>query len=66
VKKSIKNRERQIAAIAAKREAQINLSDMPEVLDWSGAEIGKFYRPSNRLTRTAVVVQPAVIDPSHD
>ena len=30
------------------KESEIDLSDMPEVLDWSGAEIGKFYRPKKR------------------
>ena len=40
--------ERDIAAIARKKDKDIDLSDMPEVLDWSGAEIGKFYRPAKR------------------
>src|SRR5450755_2392418 len=48
MKKPIKNRKRQIAVIAAKKDADIDLSDMPEVLDWSGAEIGKFCRPSKK------------------
>jgi uncharacterized protein (DUF4415 family) len=30
------------------RDEDIDLSDMPEVLDWSKAEIGKFYRPPKR------------------
>jgi uncharacterized protein (DUF4415 family) len=30
------------------KDADIDLSEMPEVLDWSGAEIGKFYRPSKK------------------
>ena len=38
--------KRGIAAIAAKTDASIDFSEMPEVLDWSGAEIGRFYRPS--------------------
>src|SRR5712691_5663724 len=38
----------QIAAIAAKKDADIDLTDMPEVLDWSKAEIGKFYRPTKK------------------
>jgi uncharacterized protein (DUF4415 family) len=46
MKKPIRNRKRQIAAIAEKKDVDIDLSEMPEVLDWSGAEIGKFYRPS--------------------
>jgi uncharacterized protein (DUF4415 family) len=31
--------------IAAMRDEDIDLSDMPEKLDWSNAERGKFYRP---------------------
>ena len=30
------------------KDEDIDLSDMPEVLDWSGAEIGKFYRPPKK------------------
>ena len=48
MKKLIKNQKRQIAVIAAKKDADIDLSEMPEVLDWSGAEIGKFYRPAKK------------------
>jgi hypothetical protein len=48
MKKLNKKQKKQIAAIAAKKDADINLTDMPEVLDWSKAEIGKFYRsPKN-------------------
>ncbi len=31
--------------IAAMPDEDIDLSDMPEKLDWSNAERGKFYRP---------------------
>ncbi len=48
MKKHIKDREEQVAAIAAKRDSEIDLSEMPEVLDWSGAEMGKFYRPAKK------------------
>ncbi len=48
MKKPTKNRARQIATIAAKEDADIDLSEMPEVVDWSGAEIGKFYRPPKK------------------
>ena len=41
-------RKRDIAAIAAKPEATIDFSEMPEVLDWTGAEVGRFYRPAKR------------------
>ncbi len=40
-----KEQKRDIAAIAAKRDEDIDFSDAPPVLDWTGAEIGKFYRP---------------------
>lgn len=34
-----------LATIEAMSDDDIDLSDMPEVLDWSGAVRGKFYRP---------------------
>ena|SRR5271165_830990 len=45
MKKLTKHQKRDIRAIAAKRDKDIDLSDAPAVLDWSGAEIGKFHRP---------------------
>ncbi len=45
MKKLTKEQKRDIAAIAAKRDEEIDFSDAPPVVDWSGAEIGKFYRP---------------------
>jgi uncharacterized protein (DUF4415 family) len=43
-----KEQRADIAALAAMKDSEIDLTDMPEVLDWSGAEIGKFYRPKKR------------------
>ena len=40
--------KREIAAIAAKTDAAIDFSEMPEVVDWTGAEVGRFYRPVKR------------------
>jgi uncharacterized protein (DUF4415 family) len=48
MKKRRKARQRDIRAIAAKRDEDIDFSDIPPVVDWSGAEIGKFYRPTKR------------------
>ena len=48
MRKLSKQQKRDIAALAAKRDEDIDLSDMSEVLDWSGAEIGKFYRPPKK------------------
>ena len=46
--KVTKQQKRDIRAIAAKRDQDIDFSDAPAVLDWSGAEIGKFYRPTKK------------------
>jgi uncharacterized protein (DUF4415 family) len=46
--KLTKQQERDIRVIAAKRDEDIDFSDAPPVLNWSGAEIGKFYRPAKK------------------
>jgi len=43
-----KEQKEDIARLAAMKDSDIDLSDMPEVLDWSKAEIGKFYRPPKK------------------
>jgi uncharacterized protein (DUF4415 family) len=48
MRKLTKEQKRDIRAIAAKRDEDIDFSDAPAVLDWGGAEIGKFYRPKKR------------------
>ena len=48
MRKLTKEQKRDVRAIAAKREEDIDFSDAPAVLDWSGAEIGKFYRPTKK------------------
>jgi uncharacterized protein (DUF4415 family) len=48
MRKLTKEQERDIRAIAAKRDEDIDFSDAPPVLDWSGGEIGKFYRPGKK------------------
>jgi uncharacterized protein (DUF4415 family) len=40
-----KNFDAELAALAQKRDEDIDTSDIPEVEDWSGAVVGKFYRP---------------------
>lgn len=37
--------EADLKALAAMRDEDIDTSDIPEVLDWSGAVVGRFYRP---------------------
>ena len=48
MRKLTKEQKRAIQAIAAKQDQDIDFSDAPRVLDWSGAEIGKFYRPKKK------------------
>jgi uncharacterized protein (DUF4415 family) len=48
MRKLTKEQKRDIAAVAGKRDADIDFSDAPPVLDWSGAEVGKFYRPAKK------------------
>ena len=45
MRKLTKEQKRDIAAM---KDADIDLSDMPEVLDWSKAEMAKFYRPPKK------------------
>jgi hypothetical protein len=41
-----KNFDAELAALSRKRDEDIDTSDIPEVKDWSGAVVGKFYRPT--------------------
>jgi uncharacterized protein (DUF4415 family) len=46
--KLTKEQKRDIAALATKRDEDIDFSDVAPVVDWSGAEIGKFFRPAKK------------------
>ena len=35
----------ELTRLAAMPDGQIDLSDIPEVTDWSGGVVGKYYRP---------------------
>ena len=48
MKKLAAKQKREIAVLAAKTDATIDFSYMPEVVDWTGAEVGRFYRPTKR------------------
>jgi uncharacterized protein (DUF4415 family) len=48
MRKLTKEQKRDIADIAHMKDEDIDLSEMPEVLDWSKAEMGKFYRPPKK------------------
>ncbi|HEY6307892.1 MAG TPA: BrnA antitoxin family protein [Candidatus Angelobacter sp.] len=43
--KLTKNQAKQIRALKRMKDTDIDFSDIPEKTDWSGAVVGKFYRP---------------------
>lgn len=40
-----KNQTRELAALKRMKDGMIDTTDTPEVIDWSKAVVGKFYRP---------------------
>jgi uncharacterized protein (DUF4415 family) len=45
MRKLTKPQARDIARLQKMKDEDIDLSDIPEQLDWSNAVVGKFYRP---------------------
>lgn len=45
MKRTAKNRNSEIKRLKAMADKAIDTSDIPEVVDWSIAETGRFYRP---------------------
>lgn len=43
--KGSKKRKKELRALSALPDRGIDLTDLPEVKDWSNAVVGKFYRP---------------------
>jgi uncharacterized protein (DUF4415 family) len=43
--KAGRKRNEEIAALRKMKDGQIDKSDVPELADWSGAVVGRFYRP---------------------
>jgi uncharacterized protein (DUF4415 family) len=43
--RTAKQKAAELQLLAAKPEDEIDTSDIPEVMDWSGSIVGKFYRP---------------------
>jgi len=46
--KKLTRRRTRHRAIRGKKRRSLDFSDVPPVLDWRGAEIGKFYRPAKK------------------
>ena len=45
MKKTAKKAAEELAALAAMPDEEIDTSDIPEIIDWSKAVVGRFYRP---------------------
>lgn len=45
MKKLTKAQADEIRSLSRMKDKEIDLSDLPEVTDWSRAVVGKFYRP---------------------
>jgi uncharacterized protein (DUF4415 family) len=48
MRKLSKEQKRDLARLAAMKDEDIDFSDIPLKLDWSKAEVGKFYRPPKK------------------
>lgn len=48
MKEAMKRRSAELAYLENLADEDIDLSDAPEVTDWTGAVRGKFYRPEKR------------------
>jgi uncharacterized protein (DUF4415 family) len=45
MKKLSRKQKKELKLLAAQPDSQIDLTDIPEIVDWSEAVVGKFYRP---------------------
>jgi hypothetical protein len=61
MRKLTKEQKRDIRAIAAKRDEDIDFSDAHAVVDWGGAEIGKFYRKMRLYGRSSILIRAKFI-----
>ena len=43
--KANRKRNKEIVALKKIKDVEIDTSDIPEITDWSGATIGRFFRP---------------------
>ena len=48
MRKTSKQIEAQLERLMRKKDEDIDLSDIPEITDWSKAVVGKFYRPMKK------------------
>ena len=44
MKKLSKKKKKELRTLLARPDSEIDVTDIPEIVDWSGAVVGKFYR----------------------
>ena len=49
-----KQQQAELTALAAKPDNEIDTSEIPEVTDWSGAVVGRFYRPIKQVVTVRI------------
>ena len=54
MRKVSKKQAKELAALARMPDEKIDLTDAPEVREWRGAVVGKFYRPIKRTVTIRV------------
>lgn len=54
MKKVTKKQAKELAALSRMPDEEIDLSDAPEIWEWRGAVVEKFYRPIKRPVTTRV------------
>jgi hypothetical protein len=52
MKKPTKKQAKQLATLRKMKDRGIDLSDIPEITDWSNAVVGKFNCSDNGITRS--------------
>jgi hypothetical protein len=45
MKKLSKKKKKELRTLLARSDSEIDVTDIREIVDWSGAVVGNFYRP---------------------
>ena len=53
MKELSKKQKKELKGLASQPDSGIDLTDIPEITDWSGAVVGRFYRPNFESQRVA-------------
>ena len=56
MKKLSKKKKKELITLLARPDSETDLTDIPEIVDWGEAVVGKFYRPKSEWRH----IQPRV------